>query len=158
MCFAHTLSGIRGLSDADKCSLRPSDALNSLNLISGFVFLSGLLVTILAIIYLFCKDDPYRKRVITGVGIGLIAVNIVIGFYVALHILPNVAIWKKNKILCNEAVYRSSFGVIAAYFLMVSIIMTISAVIFSCWVLKKIRNTVNDLRLEILAPLSSFFQ
>ena len=157
MFCIHTLSGIRGLSDADKCSLGPSDALNSLNLISGFVFLSGLLVTILAIIYLFCKDDPYRKRAITGVGIGLIAVNIVIGFYVALHVLPNVARWERNKTLCNEADFRLSFGVIAAYFLMVSI-MTISAVIFSCWVLKKIRNTVNGLRLEILAPLSSFFR
>ena len=118
------------------------------------MFLSGLLVTILAIIYLFCKDDPYRRKVITGVGIGLIAVSMVFGivdmiyaFYVASHVLPNVEKWERNKTLCNEAIFRSSFGVIVIYYLIVSIVVVVGAVIFSRWVFNKIKKAVGGLGL-----------
>ena len=144
------LPGIRGLNDDERytCSLGPPDAFNALNLITGIAFLSGILITILVVAFIIYKDNERLKKVITWLNIGVIAASIVFiiadviyAFYVASHVLPNVEKWERNKTLCGNAVFRSSFGIIVTYFLMIFVIVVIGAVYLAQLVFKKIKNS-----------------
>lgn len=142
-------AGIRGLAEDDDylCSLGPTDVFNSLNLITGFVFLSGLVILIFYIFYFFLEHIPLAKKIMTVTIIAAIATSLVFligdmiySFYVASELLPVVERWEGNKTLCHEAIFRSSFGIIVTYFLLICILIIIGAVIFSRWVYQKIKD------------------
>ena len=145
--FIH--AGIRGLAEDEDylCSLGPTDVFNSLNLITGFVFLSGLVILIFYIFYFFLEHIRLAKKIMTVTIIAAIATSLVFligdmiySFYVASELLPVVERWEGNKTLCHEAIFRSSFGVIVTYFLLICILIVIGAVIISRWVYKKIKD------------------
>ena len=87
-------------------------------------------------------------KAMIGTIIGFIAFSIVFSigdmiysFYVASQVLPNVEKWENNTTLCDEAVFRSSFGVIVIFFLILFAILTAGASLLSYWVFKKIIHT-----------------
>ena len=57
-------------------------------------------------------------------------------FYVTSHVLPNVAEWERNKTLCGSPVFRSSFGIIVTYFLIIFSIAVAVAVVLACLIVK----------------------
>jgi hypothetical protein len=135
--------GIRGFADDEDytCSLGPSDAFNSLNLITGVGFLSGVIISLLSILYLCYRTNERIKKIIKGIIIGFIAgslilivADVIYAFYVASHVLPNVAEWERNKTLCGSPVFRSSFGIIVTYFLIMFSIAVAGAV-FLAWLI-----------------------
>jgi hypothetical protein len=135
--------GIRGFADDEDytCSLGPSDAFNSLNLITGVGFLSGVIISLLTILYLCYRTNERIKKIIKGIIIGFIAgslilivADVIYAFYVASHVLPNVAEWERNKTLCGSPVFRSSFGIIVTYFLIMFSIAVAGAV-FLAWLI-----------------------
>ena len=140
-----TCIGIRGFAE-DECSLGPHDLFNSLNFITGFVFLTGLLILILFILLFFFQHIPLAKKIIRGVIIGTVAGSLVLlvgdmifSFYVASELLPVVEKWERNQSLCNDGIFRSSFGVIVTYFIVICVLMVVGAVILSAWIYRRTR-------------------
>ena len=138
--------GIRGFAEDDdyKCSLGPHDLFNSLNFITGFVFLTGLLILILVIFLFFFQHFPLAKKIIGRVIIGTVAGSLVLlvgdmifSFYVASELLPGVEKWERNQSLCNDGIFRSSFGVIVTYFIVICVLMVVGAVILSAWIYRR---------------------
>lgn len=137
-----------GLADAEDhmCSLGPEDAFNALNTITGISFMSGVVILVLFIIYFCFKQHERFKKVMTAVIIGFIAGSLIIiatdmvySFYVASRLLPEVQRWEEDKTLCDEAVFRSAFGVIVIYFLLVFAVVVTGAVILAYFLFKSTR-------------------
>ena len=145
--------GICGFVDDEDytCSLGQSDAFNALNLITGIAFLSGVIISFLFMFYLCFKNNQQIRRVIQGIIIGFIAgslifitADVIYALYVASYVLPNVAEWERNKTLCGEPVFRSSFGIIVTYFLLVFIITVAGAVVLARFIFKHFKRSLNS--------------
>ena len=128
------------------CSLGSPNLFNSLNLITGFVFITGLIILILFIFFFFLQHIPLAKRIIKGIIIGAIAGSIVLlvadmvySFYVASELLPVVKKWENNQTLCNDGIFRSSFAIIVTYFLIISAAIVAGAVVLSVWLYRATR-------------------
>lgn len=113
--------------------------------------MTGILITILVIVYIFYKNDARLRRVISWIIIGFIAGSIIFiiadmiySFYVASHLLPNVEKWEGNKNLCGNDVFRSSFAVIVIYFLLIFIAVVVLAVFLSYIIFRKFKPLLND--------------
>ena len=86
------------------------------------------------------------KKVIQGIIIGFvagslifIAADMIYAFYVASHVLPNVAEWERNKTLCGSPVFRSSFAIVVIYFLLIFIFDVVGVVAFAWFIFKYVR-------------------
>ena len=148
--------GIRGLADDEgyNCSLGPHDAFNSLNLITGVVFMTGLLILILFILYYFLKHIQTARKVIGRIIIASLATSIILfagdaiyAMYVASQLLPEVKRWEDNKSLCGEGVFRSAFAIIVTYFLLIGAGVVAGAVALS-WLIYRIARPLRHLCLE----------
>ena len=146
--------GIRGFTEDDdyQCSLGPPHVFNSLNFITGFVFLSGILIVLLFIFHFFFQHIPLAKKIIKFVTIGTIAgslvfliVDMVYSFYVASELLPVVERWEGNKTLCNDGIFRSAFGIIVTYFLLICGLIIVGAVAFSVWLYTRLKPIIRRL-------------
>ena len=107
------------------------------------MFLSGLIIIILFIFYYFFKHIRLAKKIITVIIIGSLAVSIILivadaiySFYVASQLLPEVERWEREKSLCWNAIFRSSFAIIVTYFLLVFVVAVVGAVALSYWVFR----------------------
>ena len=141
------------MDDDYQCSLGPTDVFNSLNLITGVVFLSGIVIFIVYIFFYFFEKINGRAK--TGIKVGVIATSLVLlvgdmiySFYVASELLPVVEKWERNKTLCHEAIFRSSFGIIVTYFLIIFVLIVVGAVALSYSVYKGIRWLQRRFRVE----------
>ena len=135
-CFCLGISGLVGGDDDYRCSLGPTDVFNSLNLITGVVFLSGLAILIVYLFFFFFKNiNKIVEKVVTvgaiATSLVLLVVDVIYSFYAASELLPAVERWERNKTLCHEAIFRSSLGIIVTYFLIIFVLIVVGAVALS---------------------------
>ena len=100
--------------------------------------MSGVIILVLVILFFCFKQHEPFKKVMNVVIIGsiagvltLVVVDMVYSFYVASQLLPEVQRWENNKTLCDEAVFRSAFGIIVTYFLLVFAVIVTGTVILA---------------------------
>ena len=150
-CFCLGISGLVDGDDDYRCSLGPTDVFNSLNLITGVVFLSGLAILIVYLFFFFFNNiNKIVKKVVTvgaiATSLVLLVVDVIYSFYAASELLPAVERWERNKTLCREAVFRSSFGIIVTYFLIIFVLIVVGAVALSYSVYLEIGRLKRKLR------------